>query len=338
MWYLIMPSAELKKAKTQRLVLNEKGIVLGRNNQGVAFALKDVCPHRAVPLSQGSYDGEQIECCYHGWCFNSEGQCTKIPALGPDTELDSTSIQVLSYPVIERYGAIWLYYHESHKAENPDMSSLPELPLADDQSLRLVSHHELQCDMDNAVIGLIDPSHVPSVHGSWLWRSKHQLKKKEKEYSAYRRGFIMKKHERKFGGVLSKILSKPSSTEISFQLPGIRVEEIKYGNKKMLIVLALYPVNHELTILRQYSFTDLALIKAFYPALKIYGTRFLEEDVEVVRKQSLGLAENPKTMLVGDADLLAIWYYNLKEEHLRANETNTEFENPIEDSKLVWWT
>jgi len=336
MWYLVMPSNGLKRGQTEAITIDNRGLVVGRDNTDTVFCLRDICPHRAVPLSEGSYDGVTIECCYHGWCFNSEGQCTKIPALGPESDFDTRGIKVFSYPVVEKYGGIWIYLTENAVAHDEvKIDALPEFPISSTAQMRLVSSHELKCDMDNAVIGLIDPSHVPSVHGSWLWRSKRKLKQKEKHYLPYRRGFVMKKHTRKFSGILSWFLRRPSSTEISFQLPGVRVEHITYGKKNLLIVLALYPVHERLTILKQYSFTDIALVKVLFPALKIYGTRFLEEDVEVVRKQSRGLAENPKTMLVGDADRLAIWYYNLKEAH---QEGHDQFDNPIPESTLRWWT
>ncbi len=338
-WYLICSSAELKAKETQSLVINGTSLVLGRDEEGVVFCLRDLCPHRAVPLSEGTYDGKRIECCYHGWQFDRDGKCIAIPAMGENAGFDLTSIRVQSLPVQERYGAVWVYYRPLSAAPASGagikpLSAIPDLGLPDHLEMKLVSSHELQCDMDNAVIGLIDPSHVPSVHGSWLWRSKHQLKRKTKHYGPRERGFVMKAHERKMSGVLGKILTKPASTEINFQLPGVRIELIRYGDKYMVIVLALYPVHDELTILRQYNMTDIALIKLLFPALQVYGTRFLEEDVEVVRKQSKGLQQNPRTMLVGDADRLAIWYYNLKEEHLRTT-AEGKFANPVPDNSVL---
>jgi phenylpropionate dioxygenase-like ring-hydroxylating dioxygenase large terminal subunit len=47
--------------------------------------MKDICSHRLAPLSQGRVDPETgcIECPYHGWQFDGEGTCTKIPQLEP---------------------------------------------------------------------------------------------------------------------------------------------------------------------------------------------------------------------------------------------------------------
>ena len=37
-----------------------------RDRQGRPFALHDACPHRGMPLSHGHFDGQQVECSYHG--------------------------------------------------------------------------------------------------------------------------------------------------------------------------------------------------------------------------------------------------------------------------------
>ncbi len=61
----------------RREILGEP-VVLGRDADGRAFALRDICPHRAVPLSAGRIvdnNGEQtVECPYHGWRYGTQGR------------------------------------------------------------------------------------------------------------------------------------------------------------------------------------------------------------------------------------------------------------------------
>ena len=41
-----------------------------------------------MPLSFGWFDGQQVECCYHGWRFDAHtGQCQLIPSLTADQKL-----------------------------------------------------------------------------------------------------------------------------------------------------------------------------------------------------------------------------------------------------------
>jgi nitrite reductase/ring-hydroxylating ferredoxin subunit len=53
---------------------------------GEVAALRDLCPHRRVPLSAGSVadlpTGQVLECGYHGWSYDRAGHCAAIPAIG----------------------------------------------------------------------------------------------------------------------------------------------------------------------------------------------------------------------------------------------------------------
>jgi len=54
--------------------------VLFRDENGAAACVRDECAHRACPLSLGTVVDGQVQCAYHGWQFNSEGACTKMPS------------------------------------------------------------------------------------------------------------------------------------------------------------------------------------------------------------------------------------------------------------------
>src|SRR5271169_3356367 len=75
-WYPALPSDRVRVRKLERAQLLEIPLVLGRDAAGKPFALRDVCPHRAFPLSFGQFDGKTVECAYHGWQFDAHtGQC-----------------------------------------------------------------------------------------------------------------------------------------------------------------------------------------------------------------------------------------------------------------------
>ncbi len=96
-WYVAMHGRELKKGKLLAKQLLGEKIVFGRDNEGKPFALKDNCPHRGVPLSDGWFDGNRIQCCYHGWEFNTKGICINIPALPPDNNIQVNKIKAGYY-------------------------------------------------------------------------------------------------------------------------------------------------------------------------------------------------------------------------------------------------
>ena len=64
LWYYALPSSHLKTGKMVSRVLLREPILFTRDKNGQVFAIEDICPHRAVPLSCGRFDGEQVECRY----------------------------------------------------------------------------------------------------------------------------------------------------------------------------------------------------------------------------------------------------------------------------------
>jgi 3-phenylpropionate/trans-cinnamate dioxygenase ferredoxin subunit len=52
--------------------------------EGEVFAIRDVCSHAEVPLTEGEVDGYTIECWLHGSCFDVRtGAPTNLPATEP---------------------------------------------------------------------------------------------------------------------------------------------------------------------------------------------------------------------------------------------------------------
>ncbi|WP_339614534.1 Rieske (2Fe-2S) protein, partial [uncultured Parvibaculum sp.] len=52
-WYFAMPAEALRPGGLVHKVLLGEPVVIGRSEAGEVFALKDICPHRGVPLSAG---------------------------------------------------------------------------------------------------------------------------------------------------------------------------------------------------------------------------------------------------------------------------------------------
>src|ERR1700726_737139 len=66
-WYPALRSSEVHGRRLFRAMLLDVPLVLGRDAAGKPFALRDVCPHRAFPLSFGQCDGKAVDNAYHGW-------------------------------------------------------------------------------------------------------------------------------------------------------------------------------------------------------------------------------------------------------------------------------
>ena len=109
-WYPAVESSAIVGDKLVTAMLLEVPLVLGRTSEGKAFALRDSCPHRGIPLSYGRLDGKVVECCYHGWRFDAcSGQCVEIPSLSSQDKLKVERIFAGYYPCEERDGFVWVY-------------------------------------------------------------------------------------------------------------------------------------------------------------------------------------------------------------------------------------
>jgi phenylpropionate dioxygenase-like ring-hydroxylating dioxygenase large terminal subunit len=338
LWYFALHGDKLKRGKLQTKELLGEKIVLGRDSSGYPFALRDNCPHRGVPLSDGKFDGRTIECCYHGWRFDSSGTCQKIPALA-DISFDVRKIKVYSYPCKEVSGTVWVYMGNSqHQPQLPE-NVFPDLLVSSDQRLRHVETIRLPTNIDDAIIGLIDPAHVTFVHQSWFWRSAKSLKLKQKRFEPVGLGFRMVRHKPSANAKGYGILNGATSTEISFQLPGHRFEHIQVGRKDVIASITLLtPINETSTELNHVFYSSLNFTKHFSWPLKRLGKTFIRQDLDIFRKLSTGLQSNPKQMLLGDPDTQARWYFELKKQWQLAVQDQVEFINPLKPQTLEWIT
>ena len=88
--------------------------------------LRDVCPHRLVPLSEGRIDeAGQMECGYHGWAFTGDGTCTKIPQGGDPANPRSCAV---AYPNTEKQELLWVKLTPLARGSHVDTSNIPIIP------------------------------------------------------------------------------------------------------------------------------------------------------------------------------------------------------------------
>ncbi|MBV8573593.1 MAG: Rieske (2Fe-2S) protein [Acetobacteraceae bacterium] len=109
-WYYALPSRRVGRRELVGKMMLGEPILIGRDEAGGPFALRDLCPHRGMPLSAGHFDGREIECCYHGWRFDTHGQCTLIPSLVPGQSFSPGHIRTRRYPAHEIQGNVWVFF------------------------------------------------------------------------------------------------------------------------------------------------------------------------------------------------------------------------------------
>ena len=349
-WYRALPSDRVSKGKLVKAVLLEVPLVIGRDRQGRAFALHDACPHRGMPLSCGHFDGEQVECSYHGWRFDAHtGQCQLIPSLTSDQKLRMDRIYAGSYACEEHDDFIWVYIPEPApsgagftKAAQPRMTP-PRVPTFSDKYKIAYLTADLPCTVDHGIIGLMDPAHGPFVHQAWWWRTRHSIHEKQKNFEPIPYGFRMSAHTPSSNSAPYKLLrlyaaADSITTTIDFVLPNLRLETIQAGKYWFSSLTTVTPINSDHCRIDVVAAWNIFNWLPLGPELlKFVFAKFVEQDRQTMEKQSEGLKHNPHLMLIDDADRPAKWYFQLKQAYLESRRNGVEFRHPISGPVTLKW-
>jgi len=313
-------------------------LLIGRDSSGKVFALKDVCPHQGVPLTEGQFNGKEIECCFHGWTFNTEGTCTGIPALCDNAKMNLCSIKTGSYICREEQGNVWVYFG---KPTDP----MPEIPCA--PGLEGISYDQVTTTLiapnhiDYNAVALIDTAHVPYVHNSWWWRSKRKTKEKVKIYVPSGSGWTMVKHKPQAITPVFTLIGDLIETEISFRLPCVRREYICANGRTIISgMTAITPIDENSCEFNHTTYWTIPYVAPLVtPIVHYFVSTFLGQDVAIARKQEAIVKDRPQLiMTIKDSGTPGRWYFDLKAEWAEATDTGRPFENPVQQSVLRWRT
>ncbi len=337
LWYVAGLSRSLAPHAMRREFLLGEPLLLARKGNGEAFALRDVCPHRASPLSPGRMVGGEVECPYHGWRFRDDGLCTHIPSILQDQNVEPGNIRVPNYPLREQDGLIWIYMAADAKsAPDAPPPHMPIGPMAGQAGPGFVESQTFACALDHAVVGLMDPAHGPFVHRSWWWRTEKSIHEKSKHHAPSVRGFTMMTHKPSSNSFFYRILGGDLTTEIRFELPGLRFERIRAGRHEVLGFTSVTPKTADETLVTQVFYWTIPWLSALKPFLRPFAREFLSQDRRMVEMQKEGLKYSGAQMLIQDADVPAIWYHRLKKAWAESVKNGTPFVNPVQARTLRW--
>lgn len=246
-WYVAGESEELTD-KPRRVKMLGQQFVVFRDKAGKAACLSDVCVHRGGSLGHLAkvVDG-CVECPYHGWRYDTSGQCTLIPAAGPGMPI-SKKARVDSYPTIERYGLIWVYLGELPESERPP---LPEYPEYDDHATWRVIRGRFfwRANYARVVENGIDPAHAAFIHANVFGNPDDPrippVVVNESEYGAEAVINLSRPRAKGLVGYLRSLKGESEmpnvEVRVGFQMAGLTITLRQTINPKMR--LALFDVN-----------------------------------------------------------------------------------------------
>lgn len=267
-WYVGAISADVKPGQHVRRILVGDPVLIGRTPAGDAFAMRDVCPHRLVPLSAGRQldtDGTPtVECPYHGWRFGTDGVCRLLPSLIGDEPYDPARIRVRSYPVHEAGGVLYVYVRD-----DPRSDAAPHLPAPkfDTPTARpnVAVTQILDIHLDDAVTGLMAPTRTPFIEK--LGADSGEPKTDPPE--PHDHGWVIERAISPSSGAARSLLGRDAAIEIGFALPGLRWERAHSLRGHLFMLTALTPETATRTKLHQMTWwTSNSLLNLAGPALR----------------------------------------------------------------------
>ena len=214
----------------------------------------------------------------------------------------------------------------------------PDLPDAPKSRLVLIAYSEepALADYDQAVLGLLDPAHVPMIHDSWWWRSQKR-RTKTKAYAPSPFGFTAVASDAFASTPAYDLVSRERKVSIEFRLPSIRLERVTARNFELLNLTTITPLAEGELLLRNLILCSADALRFIHPMLSALGRSFLRQDVAVLERLE-GRSPDLPLVFAGDPDRPSAFYFASKAALSRAQRDGGVYKNPVEPEVLRWST
>ena len=157
-WYVAATPGEIDEKPLGRTICNER-IVFYRGEENKVAAVEDFCPHRGAPLSLGYVCEGKLVCGYHGLEMGCDGKTVAMPG-----QRVRGFPAIKSYPVVERYGFIWVWPGDASQA---DEAKIPVLEWYDNPEWAYGGGlYHIACDYRLMIDNLMDLTHETYVHST----------------------------------------------------------------------------------------------------------------------------------------------------------------------------
>jgi 5,5'-dehydrodivanillate O-demethylase oxygenase subunit len=159
-WHPIAIAQELDEEHPTKFVraLGED-LVLFRDKSGNVGLIQDHCAHRGASLVYGRVEERGISCAYHGWLYDTNGNCLETPAEPADSKFYLT-VKMKAYPVQRMAGIYWAYMGPMPAPELPRFDVIARA----DGHRKITVFPNLDCNWFAAAENAVDPWHLQILH------------------------------------------------------------------------------------------------------------------------------------------------------------------------------
>mgnify|MGYP000907486351 CR=1 FL=1 len=168
-WYAVLNSNEVEKGSVKAFKRMGESLVFWRDLVGNIFCFEDRCPHRGVALSKGKIVDGNLQCPFHGFQFDGDGECCLVPANGRNAPKPK-QIKAKRYPTFEVDGFIFIYWGEtgSDAGQPQFFDNLMQLSYGTAQD-PWRSHYS------RVIENQLDVAHLPFIHHNSIGRGNRTL-------------------------------------------------------------------------------------------------------------------------------------------------------------------
>jgi nitrite reductase/ring-hydroxylating ferredoxin subunit len=158
-WIPAMLSSELPNNDSDplRLLLLGERLIAFRDTNGRLGVIQNHCPHRGASLFFGRNEEAGLRCVYHGWKFDTEGNCVDMPNEPAESDFKS-KVRAAAYPTEERGGVVWVYM-----GPRQTPPQLPEFE-ANLAAGATANANQMECNYFQVLEGTIDTVHAGYLH------------------------------------------------------------------------------------------------------------------------------------------------------------------------------
>ncbi len=311
-WYIIALSDQLQPHTVLARSLLGEWLAIFRGKDGQPVALRDRCLHRSSRLSPGKVCSGALQCPYHGWVYDRDGNVIAVPSEG-DSFKPSQNRRAKRYATREQDSYIYV-----RLADNPSEDfqpfSMPYYGESGWETVRVINR--FRNNVTNCAENFIDIPHTAFVHPGVFRTSRQQ--KLEMTVERYNGSVLVEyRNETSNLGWYARFLNRQEA-EIKhadrFYMPNITCVEYKMGhNRHLFITSQSIPETETSTLV----YTDVTYNYGIWnklarPFVRWTAQHIIRQDVEILGIQGEAIAKYGTQFSNTPADTIHVFVESIR--------------------------
>ncbi|MBW4641677.1 MAG: aromatic ring-hydroxylating dioxygenase subunit alpha [Goleter apudmare HA4340-LM2] len=333
-WYIVALSEQLRPHTVLARSLLGEWLAIFRGEDGQPVALRDRCLHRHSRLSAGKVCDGALQCPYHGWIYDQDGNVIAVPAEGDDFK-PSQQRQAKCYATREQDGYIYVRLAENPREDFAPFS-MPHYGEPGWETVRVINR--FANNVTNCVENFIDIPHTAFVHPG-VFRTSRQEKLEMTVQRENGTVLVEYRNENSNLGWYSRFLNR-EGVEIKhndrFYMPNITSVEYQMGrNRHLFITSQSIPETDTSTLV----YTDVTynygiLNQLARPFVWWTAQHIISQDIEILGIQGEAIAKYGTQFSHTPADTIHVFVESIRAAIARGEDPRLL---PNQSVKVTFW-